>query len=196
MKKILIIIIALAVIGGVIYFFIKSKEPKEKDIKDVVSERTQERDSRFEGLPEGTLEDLVIGEEVMVTGTTNSNGSITAEIIFIGGLEEGFQNMRDFSQNNMTANVGSNRTMPEGFNLEEFQNLSQEERMERMQEFRANSEGGHVGGIMNGNAAFIRGEIINKDEVSITIKLVDSGSRLIFYSDDTQIRVQELDTRN
>ncbi len=179
MKKIFLIIIALAVIGGGIYYFIKNKEPKEKNLEDVVSERIQERGSRFEGLPEGTLEDLVIGEEIMVMGAENQDGSITAEMIFIGTAE----GMPEFSSDMHIDS--SNRSMPEGMD---------EERMELMQEMRANA--GSNFRVMNGsmmadNTAFIRGEIIDKDEMSITVKLVDSGSKLIFYSNDTEIRIQE-----
>lgn len=34
---------------------------------------------------------------------------------------------------------------------------------------------------------FVAGEIIAKDETSVTVKLRDGGSRIIFYSDSTEI---------
>lgn len=190
MKKLFILIIVLAVVGGGTYYYITNKDPGKNKPQDTVSERAQERSFRFEGLSEGTSEDLVIGEEVTVRGTDNQDGSITATMIFIGILEDRPESPPEFSLD--TERDFSNRPMPEGFNPEEFQNLSQEERRQRMQEFRANADDNFRarGGRMAGGA-FIRGEIIDKDEVSITVKLIDSGSKLIFYSDDTEIRIQE-----
>ena len=130
----------------------------------------------------------MIGEEVTVRGTENQDGSIIAAMILIGTLEGMSEFSPEFSPD--TERDFSNRLMPEGFNPEEFHNLSQEERMERMQELRANARGNFRtgGGMMDGDATLIRGEVIDKDEMSITVKLVDSGSKLVFYSDDTQIR--------
>lgn len=42
-------------------------------------------------------------------------------------------------------------------------------------------------GARDGAGNFVGGEIIAKDDKSITIKLQDSGSKIIFFSDSTQI---------
>ena len=64
-----------------------------------------------------------------------------------------------------------------------FANLSPQERQARFQQLGA---GGTPQGPSNsGGNAF--GEIISKDDKSITVKLRDSGSKIIFYSDTTEI---------
>jgi hypothetical protein len=66
----------------------------------------------------------------------------------------------------------------------EFANLSPEERQARMQQFGAGT-GGQRGTQAGGG--FTAGEILSKDDKSVTIKLPDGGSKIIFFSDTTQI---------
>ncbi|MBI5732249.1 MAG: hypothetical protein HY982_02725 [Candidatus Magasanikbacteria bacterium] len=76
------------------------------------------------------------------------------------------------------------------FSRADFQNLSPEERRERLQELGANaggSRGGLGGGQRGGAGGFITGGIISKDDRSVTIKLQDSGSKIVFLSDSTEI---------
>jgi len=73
--------------------------------------------------------------------------------------------------------------------VENFRNLSPEEREQRFQELGANL-GGAFAGARKGNMAgtnSVTGEIIVKDEQSITIKLPDGGTRIIFFSESTNI---------
>jgi len=67
--------------------------------------------------------------------------------------------------------------------FQNFENLTPEERQQRMQEMGANVQG------MRGNRgeAFNGGEILSKDDKSITVKLPDGGSKIVFYSDTTEI---------
>ena len=61
------------------------------------------------------------------------------------------------------------------------QNFSGQESGANIGEFRGRRIGGQAGG------SFVNGEIIAKDDKSITIKLREGGSRLIFYSDATEV---------
>jgi hypothetical protein len=67
-----------------------------------------------------------------------------------------------------------------------FQNPSSEERQQRIQQ--AGTAGGFrtMGGNNRGNG-FISGEIISKDDASITVKLPDGGSKIVFFSEATDI---------
>lgn len=93
-------------------------------------------------------------------------GGIIVAIIFGGA---GFYSGIKFNQARNSFKIGSNN----------FQNLTAEDRLS------ANSGARQI---RNGNGInFISGEIISKDDKSITIKLGDSGTKIILFSDVTEI---------
>ncbi len=59
------------------------------------------------------------------------------------------------------------------------------DRQARFQQFDGGMGGGFVRGGQNGGVA--NGEILSKDDKSITLKLADGGSRIIFYTGETAI---------
>lgn len=72
------------------------------------------------------------------------------------------------------------------FTRGDFQNFSPEERQQRMQQ--AGAAGGfRVMGGNNRGDGFVSGEIISKDDSSITVKLPDGGSKIVFFSTTTSI---------
>jgi len=69
-----------------------------------------------------------------------------------------------------------------------FANISPEERKARFAGLGAGAgtaRGGQRGGMLGGN--FAAGEVIAKDDKSITIRLGEAGSRIVFFSEKTQV---------
>lgn len=69
-----------------------------------------------------------------------------------------------------------------------FANLSAEERQARMQQAgMANFAGGARGGRAGSGDGFATGEVISKDDKSVTLKLQNGGSQIIFFTPSTPI---------
>jgi len=80
---------------------------------------------------------------------------------------------------------GQSKTPLGNFSRQSFQNLSEEERQQLSQ---GNVEGSVQRGIVRGTGSgFLTGEVIDKDEQSLTLKILDGGSKIIFFSDSTEI---------
>ncbi len=70
-------------------------------------------------------------------------------------------------------------------NSQNLQNLSPEERQQRFQQIDNGAAGRARNGQVGANAT--SGEILSKDDKSVTIKLRDGGSLIVFFSDLTEI---------
>jgi len=101
---------------------------------------------------------------------------VTIIIALLVGAGAFYAGMKYDQSKNPTANL----------NAEGFANLSSEERQARLQQFGAIGQSGGTRGTQ-ANGGFATGEIISKDEKSLTIKLQDGGSKIVFFSDSTPI---------
>lgn len=175
---ILMVIVGLGIVGGGIAYFIKSDNSEEEVAENFNPEREQARVFNFDEMPKGVLEDLIIGKTVAVNGTENQDGSITANLIFIGTPDQRFFER----ERNQETERNWEREGEEPQMRARMQELRESGQMPSME--------GRMGS-MRGGIAFVRGEIIDKDEISITVKIEQGGSKLIFYSQDIQIIKEE-----
>lgn len=95
---------------------------------------------------------------------------IIIALIIIGG--GAFYGGMKYGESKASANRGQG-------NFSNLQNLTPAERQQRLQQMGA--QGNRTG------AGFLMGEIIAKDDKSITVKLQDGSSKIIFYSDSTEV---------
>ena len=133
-------------------------------------------------------------------GPDEGAGSIVAERIIIGNAETNFDElgggpMGDPSQgqggqlqvesDQNQNNNGQQRMGP----LAGFEDMTNEQRAEMRQRFEANIGSQFQQRSFNRGSSFLRvsGEIIKLDEVSLTLKLNDGGSRLVFVSETTMV---------
>lgn len=171
-----------------------SQSDKEQENQQKV-QQANEQDRWNENFSQASLSDLEIGQHVSIMGSQNSDGSILAERIMIGNNQIDFQDMG--MPRPLPLDGDNNNSLPgppadfvgQRPDFEQMQNMSDEEREKMGQEMIARR--GEFSGAMpsrtDGGMARLVGEIIDKDEQTLTLKLEEGGSKLIFFSDATQI---------
>jgi len=206
MKKYYIIIILISAIS------ISGCSSKKEDLSDtenqdhsqVQGDRAfQNRFAMFDNMPEAQISDVIIGAKIMVMGTQNSDGSISADRILIGNDESSFENigllgrqpdMENQQQVDQNSDSDSSQIFERpNFDPSQFQNMSDEERSqmrEQMAGQRGNFSGTGPTARTGTGQQMVRivGEVIKIDETNIVLK-VEGGSKLIFFSGDTSVNL-------
>ncbi|PIR93474.1 hypothetical protein COT99_00625 [Candidatus Falkowbacteria bacterium CG10_big_fil_rev_8_21_14_0_10_43_10] len=176
-----------------------SSRQKDSGEDETQSQGDGDRQDRFnENFIEASLADLAIGQRVMVMGTANSDNSISANRVIIGDSSIDWQNFSQPMAPPIQEDDGSGRpatSQPTSNfsgqrpDMENFQNMSEEERAKLREEMatRRGTAGAARPNRGGAGMARINGEIISRDEATITLKLAEGGSKLIFLSESTAV---------
>lgn len=116
----------------------------------------------------GSVADLNIGTKIMAMGSTNTDGSMMAKSIIFGSFD-GFGP-------GMSSSTNPNRPRMNGRNGPGGNGGGQ----------RQGGQGRNGGNSMSGSTR-INGEIIKKDENSLVVKILDGGSKIVYFSSATEI---------
>ena len=148
-----------------------------------------------ENFEEITLADLQAGQKVMIMGTANTDGSLIAESIILGKAGEDF-GVFGPADRAFLDGVKENEQVPDsavsqpnfaGQDRPDFANMTDEEREAMREKMMANSPGAGAGRTVSNSALRIAGEILAIDESSLTVKIDEGGSKLVFFSGETRI---------
>ena len=157
-----------------------------------------------ENFSEASSTVLTIGGKVLVMGTENADGSISAERIIVGDSNTDWEKVlpqQKSGSDNQTEQVQPAQGNAENAQIQpsqdqggqrpdfsQFQNLSEEER-QKLRDARAaqGGTGGKGAGSARQGIAQLNGEIISKDDSSFTLKIENGGSKLIFFSSSSKI---------
>lgn len=144
----------------------------------------------------GTSTDLIVSKKVVVMGTTNSDGTITAQQIMIGDVSAmpfGTSTRKQLNFNSSTSGDDSGQiTPPPSSDGQQWQPPADGQMPEQAQ-FRQrtgdgeNMEGNKIRPARVAGQTSTVGEILKKDDTSLVIKLNDGGSKIVFYSATTKI---------
>lgn len=176
----------------------KKPENKNENLPGAADARAQRNRNDFFSSStlnriQGDNEDLTVGKKVVIMGSTNSDGTITAQQIMIG-------EMPSFTGMFATGTRERVSSVPNGDNHPQFQPPAEGILPPEGVQFqrRAEENNGNWGSgdrssekrthptRMSGQAMIV-GEILKKDKVSLIIKVTDGGSKIVFYSDKTEI---------
>ena len=127
-------------------------------------------DNFLQNTTTGTLENLVLGEKILVFGITNSDGSISSNRLVLGELP------------NISRGLGDRQASVNG-ELEKSQRM-----IEGRPQFNGRN-GQDNNGVKRTVSSVTTGEIIKNEDSSLILKTVDGGSKIVFYSDKTQVLI-------
>ena len=209
-KKSLFIIPFLTII---LIFFTgcATKNKVNEDIQENHSQ-TETKDSNApantfgNNLEESNLDDLTIGQKIIVMATEDSGGNASANQILIGNTETDFEKFNQMTRSRVQTVENNTKSetatppptnTPDKQNFKQSQNMTEEDRAKLQEKMQANNvnKGTKTFSTKQAITRFI-GEIVKKDEISLTMKLDAGGSKLIFFSADTKVNIIKIETEN
>lgn len=148
----------------------QQKQGNENEIKD---------DDQFlkENFEELTLEDLNIGDAISVVGQEDSSGAFSAVRIVVGQTPD---KIRTFQENNSDKTAGREQGYGQYNEKPDFKNMSKGGRQKIMAQ--TNGRASALNDTKSSTVTRLNGEILDIDENSLTLKLNDGGSKLIYTS--------------
>lgn len=147
----------------------KSSPTPELKASETTTTSTLPQDNRVKG----SLTDLAVGKMVMVVGTTNTDGSVNAKQIMLGEMPN-FGTAHFASSTRPRDTSGNNPSGEPPADWQKRQGMTGETNGRQRPTGMRNQSG-------------VSGEILSKDDSTIVIKLRDGGSKIVFYSDKTEV---------
>ena len=168
------------------------EEESQNQQRSSVEDQKQMWEENFD---ERSLTDVHAGMEVVIMGTENTDGSILADQIMFGAEGVDFVGMRpggSFVGASSTESwMPPDETADRGFRPEQFQNMTEEERAQMFEHMRASGRSPGSGNRMRSGGGLqmvrLNGEVVQKDDSGLTLKLEEAGSKLVFFSGETKV---------
>lgn len=197
MKKIFLLVVCLAAVA----VFAGCGKQENRQGEQGRNFRGMNASSTFKiDLPKGTAADLTVGKSVMVMGEAGSDGSISAKQIVIGdgdpGMFFGNHRPREFSSSTTSTppfDISTPPVQDENFQPpsgdREFNGPPSDGQFQGSGHWQGGNGGQFQGQRRPGNVNVARvfGKILKMDDTSITVEIQGGGSKLVLYSDKTEI---------
>ena len=147
-------------------------------------------DNFLENSTTGTLSNLAIGKRIMVSGTANTDGSITASRIMIGELP-----IREKNEDQPVGIApGNGGSQPGNFDDNEAQPNDSNFPRPTGDNSGSRPNAGNSNANRQNGREMTSGEIIKMDSTSLILNTITNGTKLIFYSATTPIYILQLPT--